>query len=356
MKINFLLIFVALISLIISSLIIIPITSEVINKAAVELSAVQVENMKQIVANSIDQKRFLLRNFAQIISSDTNLSAAYILAQESNDFAPLEVLIQQLRIKTQLDYIELLPNQTAHSPNQVIEQCLHKLDKDIDETICEENNNVLVGTWKPITLYGRNAGILFLGINLQDNKITSEHSSYRLSMTDFANLGIEIYKLGNKKVYGMLQPDTSALSKITRSFRASMIGGATLALLLMVNLLIMLMHFVFFRPFKQVLSAIDQVTKKIQMNEISDLPLKGGVFAAEIQWLIERLKVFIDKMRTYQVNLAESSAQLTLAETQSARWEVARQVAQDIRSPLTALNFAIADLNKIPESYRGLLS
>ena len=140
--------------------------------------------------------------------------------------------------------------------------------------------------------------------------------------------------------------------KVGTKLRALIIGLTALTLVLMVGLLGFTMNILFIRPFLRILGFLDKSAVGLDI-ESEKVPSPG--YIAENRKLVRAIKEFIQRVRNSELLLLNSQNMLKESEKRAALGELSRQVAHDIRSPLTALNLIMKSDIGLPEAHGNLL-
>lgn len=102
----------------------------------------------------------------------------------------------------------------------------------------------------------------------------------------------------------------------------------------------------------KVVRSIDYLSQKIKLADLQELMRlnedRDDTFVAELDLLYNKIQELAQQTYEYQQNLLQQTKQETTV-------QVARQVAHDIRSPLSALSVILNQLGELPESKRIFL-
>ncbi len=347
MRISTTFLIIAFISLLLGTLTILPITQSSLNWSVEQLTWAQKENVRQVLAASFEDKKLYLSNLSNVIQFDANLAGALVLADASRDYGMLSKLLEELRKKSNLEYFEVMPINRIDSKIVVVSTCLRTFAVGAEgASLCQNGDKTMIAWLSPIFLYGEKVGMMFLGANL----VSSQHLEL---INDFKQARNEVYRIGNLAVVAELKPNIESIKAVSATLRKLIILGAIIALVFMLIFIGLAIRYFFLEPFQLILSDLDRAFSHIEQKMSFQFDNKK-VLAWENRKLILTLEAFVEKIMNYERQLADSNARLIENEKSAALGRLSRQVAHDIRSPLTALQLAIRQVDQFPESYRGL--
>lgn len=356
MRLNYILITIVILSLTAATLFMWPITYQSLHWGFLKLSEDQTKNLREVLNDSIEQKRSFLRNLSHIVQSDANLASSFILAQSSGDSHLLNEMINDFKIRSNVQSFFIIPADPKLALQTNSDKCLRTLlEKHQEEGFCENEYGTMIASLTNLELYGEKAGTLFIAASLvppeEKNKAKTQH--FELITTKSPNT-VEISKIGDTAIYAFLTPDLTILQHVTSTLGNRLAFGIGLSLIFMLILSAFLLEFLFLRPFKNIVNSLNTITSHLEQDRITDFkPVKTWIF--ENRRLLSALGLFVSKIKEFEVRLKESNAKVLEVEKKAALGELSRQLAHDIRSPLAALKIAAGDREGISDSNRQIL-
>ncbi|MCB0350431.1 MAG: HAMP domain-containing histidine kinase [Bdellovibrionales bacterium] len=360
MRITTTFIIIAVASLLLGTLTILPVTESSLDWSLTQLTSAQRHNVKQALASAFEDKRLYLLNLSRVIQSDANLAGALVLADTSRDYTVFNQILEEVRLKSNLEYFELMPDSKVHSESKVINDCLDKFsDLEEEGALCENDGQIMVTMLSPVYLYGEKVGVMFLGANLVYTQLhTDPHNAESGNpfqvVKKNSHIEDEIYTLDQYSIVGNLNPNINSIKAVTTTLWKMIVLGAIIALVFMLIFIGFALRYFFLRPFHTVLSELNLALVHIENKNPFKFKIKNARIW-EIRKLVKSLETFVAKIIESEQRLIESNNKLAKNEQDAAIGKLSRQVAHDIRSPLTALNLAIREVDKLPESHRELL-
>lgn len=332
-----------------------------------ELQTHHKANISQLVSASMELIKQNLQSYARILRTDNDLAGAYLLAIESQD----ESLIKDrlTRIKTDVGFNEVnifspqyLPiNSSALKiPAQIIKTVLGA-----DESkylVLETDGRLTMISLSPLMLYEKTVGVILLAKNLDaliDAQVSQNtNSKVTLRLVNGSRSHVEI----GSDYPVLYTPDWSVYANIelkgnnyeiasVMSYRLVWVGA--LSIIVLAVMFYIFLEIGFIRQFMTILTSIDEYTSNLSLGKLSSLNLKVKGLS-ETQLLSKSFLKLTDSLFKYQNEVAAKKSIEAEALRQKAIAELARQVAHDIRSPLSALGVLLHKTQELPEESRVL--
>ncbi|HPI40546.1 MAG TPA: hypothetical protein PLJ21_07055, partial [Pseudobdellovibrionaceae bacterium] len=356
MKINNLFYYIAFFSLVLGFLTTLPLIQSSIGWSVDQLGALQKENIVEIYKNSFNEKRLYLKNLSNISKADANLSGAYVLSKESKDPLLLIEILDKFKLDSNLSYFELIDLNKIESTNEIINSCLKKhLNSKMNENLCPNHDKIMLSLVAPIYLYGEKVAFMFFGLDLNfDLSLNNRKNQLHIESLKNISSNTKLYELNDFAVTTNLEPDLNSLKNVTDRLRYLVLMGSILSLIFMVAFITLITKKLFLNPFNSILRQLEDAYKAIQNKKHYKFYLKTNIVLENTK-LAETLDSFLVKIIDYGNQLEESHQQLIENERNVAIGKISRQVAHDIRSPLTALKIVASKVNELPEAHRNLL-
>ncbi len=352
---------IAVVSLFLGTLAILPLTKQSLNWSVERLSEVQKENLRQIIENSFEDKRVYLANLSKVIQSDANLSGALVLAEASRDYSVYNEQIEDFRHRSNLEFFEMLPKNKLVSKNPVVSACLKEFDgKLTGEALCQDDEHVLVASVAPLYLYGDAVGIVFMASNLVGVKpgvrgtLNVDGKSLFRMVRSNQRLSDEVYRLGDSAVVADLKPNVESISAVNRTLQKIIALGSIVALLFMLLFIGLAVRYFFLYPFETIIADLARASTSVEIKNTFEFR-EPRFLLWENRQLLLGLKTFVAQITLYERRLIETNTKLVESEKSAAIGRLSRQVAHDIRSPLTALQLVLKEAHNYPEANRELL-
>jgi signal transduction histidine kinase len=351
---------IAILAFILGTITIFPIIETSLKWSVDRLSSAQRENVRRFLAESINDKKVYLQNLRNLIQSDANLAGALVLADASHDYTMFNEQINEFRHKSNLEYFALLPAHKIHSTNATVENCLAEFVKtDAGEALCKNGEHVFLALISPVYLYGKHVGTMFLGANLDEganSKAAHGESQQPLFslIKNSENVENEVYRVDSNAVVADLKPNNETINSVAATLRKVILFGSTIALVFILIFITLGLRYFFLEPFQSILSDLGRAFSHIEGQKEFTFH-RPPFLLRENKRLLGALETFITKITNYERRLVESNKKLIDSEKNAAIGRTSRQVAHDIRSPLTALQLILRAADQFPESHRELL-
>lgn len=365
LKVNTALLIATILALIIGMFLILPIISSALNWSMEQLMIDQKNYIKEIILTSFNDKKSYLHRLGKIIQSDANLAGSFLLARESNDYNLFKELTDEYKRSSSVNYFSVITDEGISDYDTELKECvtLAITNKKVDY-LCHLKGNVVFLHFAPLLLYGEQVGRLLLGSNLTFYKESEEARSttindFYLSQNKYitesrtANMS-EVYSLDNQAVFVELKPNNSSLVNVYETLKKVLFGASLITVLLALMFIFIIFRKLFINPINHIVNHLDEAFNNIEEGKDFSFKEINFSFKENIK-LTKALNVFIKKIREYELKLKSSNEKLIANEKMIAIGNIARQVAHDIRSPLTALSLVVRSADKLPEAYRELL-
>lgn len=358
MRLNTVLIGIAAVSIALASLVLVPITEKSFDWVYSRLSKGQLSNFTQVLTESVELRRSFLRNLARVVQSDTNLASAFVLSRYSKDNTMLDEILDDLRERSNLVFVGIALPDLSNSRPVEGDRCFEKVSRAAQmEVFCEWEGRTVLASLNPLKLYGELAGYLYLVSEIlpsPDGQINRPTPAQVVLSVHSSVDNIRLLKVGETSLFASISPDLTLLAEVTSSLRKSVFLGVAISVSLMMILFLILLDRMFLRSFKRTVASLEVLSKELEGDVINEYqPVTSKI--AEVGRLQFALSTYFAKLRQFERRLKDSNAKAAESERNAALSNLARQLAHDIRSPISALNLAVSE-GAIPnQDHKNLL-
>ena len=299
------------------------------------IEVMQQKSLEQYVRSVLEGRSYLLRTYAESLSSDSKLGRAVLMAGANASGG--RALVKELRSRTSCDLVDLIKvgdtRPMAHPELSSEFADFSNLSKDRGQRIgFIKGEPVLLG-YSPIKLFQDTVAFVILGYRL-NGLVRGEISAATQTDVTFTEPTKGAVRIrANDEVEATVRVSQSQVSGLTASVRKEVIAIGAGCLVLVVSLTYLLLEVGFLRSFRMVLSQVSLGAAELE---------KGGIPKAERhRFRVAEVTRLSEAFVQYSQGLAGFQDRVEMKTRTEALGEVTSQVAHDLNRVITALEMKL---------------
>ncbi|MCB0392311.1 MAG: HAMP domain-containing histidine kinase [Bdellovibrionales bacterium] len=309
------------------------------------ISQREVKLIEALVHSNIDLKKAKLIQLSKLFKNDSELSGKILLKNDLKEESIVSDYLSILKQNTGLSSLRVLPIEQEELKNEQLR-------------LFYDNNSIHVGYITSLELFGTVIGYIDLGLPLEDDSL------HKLSLAtgSVINLGLDtqnkIIKNSNQfikidgfdnNLYAKISIDNMpVLKNIFSTWLKVGAAGVFIIILLSVGIYYVVSRNII-QPVEDLTQSFLAGSQKLKLGELPVVNSKKSFKFRELKTIAESYVDFTFSLRSFSNRLKEKQKNQVLL-------DIARQVAHDIRSPLSALNMSLSILknkdDKSPEAIK----
>jgi signal transduction histidine kinase len=340
-------------------------TTRILDRGFRKLGETELNRAGEIVKAVVKSKRDTLTNFKHLISADKEVTAAISQGR-------LTEKLEEMKDLGHFDFVDyIFPNGTSAFGNEKRFGPGVGIEKTVDDdgfSVVTIDGKILLVDF---CLKHREHGILVLGYYLT-GRFEKRLSELTGSSVQFIiNEGrarkpsvaadtreqptlLEVSQFPLRTLVAQIKLDWGWIEAIDSGLRSSLLYSGIISVLLLICSMYFFLEIGFVKRFESILNGVKRASHDLEEGRVPSIEFKDHPIS-DLQWLSRSITKFCESIRHYDRQSKEQAAEAIKAEQRAALTAQARQVAHDIRSPLSALELFLESFEQMPEEMRTIM-
>ncbi|OGQ04789.1 MAG: hypothetical protein A3F82_07950 [Deltaproteobacteria bacterium RIFCSPLOWO2_12_FULL_44_12] len=342
-------------------------TKNMLNTGFFQLQEAKLSNISQLIHSLIESKKEELKNFSRAVRFNNDLSSAYLLSTETKDRNLVGDKLEKIQKDTGMDFIEILsssgqPFVFKNHWSSELQQVIYSRKDKSGSVLLNWGGKPMLAFFAPLNLYGQTVGTLVVGSfldKLTESEILKATDSNVQFVSDkgiqkTSQLTQQIQVLPNESaspIYVNVTLNKESGKILEQTFSNQLLWLGPVSVLVLVVLIYAFLEFGFLRKFMGIVHAVQDYASAVGKGKVHAMDL-GRHHIREIDMLGRAFGQLSTALIQYERILQEKTKMEEEFGKQRALTELARQVAHDIRSPLSSLQTALEYLGDLKVNER----
>ena len=323
----------------------------VLGDAFESLEATHLSTVRQNAEATAQTASYALTTFGHLLENDNALTSQLLIAHEHGKKAQLDAIEKRLQAQIHCDRLKIvyraeLPTTEWNIPTATLRA---GMQGKTTLALYPAREDVLLALVAPLRNFGEPIAVVLLGFNLNqtfapkiDRATQAQVRFLNYSTPEFA------YPVSfDERLRGYLAIQSAFISDKSQQTRHHMNAVGAFSLFLTFALVYLLLEFGFLRHFNRLVQSLNFAAEQLKLGIVVQSPaVKHPI--REVGRLSQAFQTFSANLRHFKLRVQERSRE-------EAFIEVVEQVSHDLKSPVSALDFMLADDNRPLDGRRDRL-
>lgn len=281
------------------------------------------ESIVKLVQAHIENKKQLLWQSSKLLRKNNDLASNYLLSVETNDMSILEDSLLQIKRDLRLSHLSIKQS------NKAKKQASYKVNKDTNEILHQSE----------LKLFGDTVGYLILGVKIKDaglmDIMRTTSSRINFGYKENINSANELIFVHEVLLGVSIRLEESPITAANINNLIVLILAGSFILFLFGVIILVGVQRGFINKIEELTVAFDRGAREVQDGVVPEkLYFESDKLFKEVNVIYSSYNHFIESLMNFKDTLNKQSKRAAMA-------DMARQVAHDIRSPLSALEVGL---------------